>query len=673
MNNLLATKFYEVFQNLSDSESNKTALISGKERYSYAELDRAINLCASDLISMGVCKGDHVGLWSFNSANVVIAFFAIVRIGAVAVLGNYSMTFDEIAGLMKMTDVRYLVYGTVLAARNQPEIYSALASELQFTGEKLYDITSANRSFRDRLTEEPVQMDEIRRRMQEDRGDRDAYIIFTSGTTSQPKAVLNHQQGLLVNIRENVQNRRGIMGEKAVISLPLFHVFGLTMVLNYLQTRGTLYLTEKVGADSVVQAILQDDVTDIATVTAVYLQIIEHPEFSRISGKVHLLTTAGGLITPVQYMKLENAFQNAKLFNEYGQTESHGYITSCGSFDPIEKRAFTIGKPFHREEVRIFDSQKGILPDGELGEIIVKNKTVMNGYYKLPAEKQAVDADGWLHTGDIGMFDEDGYIRLAGRIKDIIIKSGENITPSEVEGAVTALPQVREAKVFGVPHPIYGESVECCVTLEEGCALNPDEAKQQLKQALSASKIPSHIFVFDAFPLAPSGKLDQRELRILLVRRMRELAITQGLQKGITAFELSVKNSVYNIIPVSMMLRATGETLGFSKSKREKIALAVEEFLNIRILETKNDVGDIRIRCIFREEWLSIAFSDSGENYYIEKNEDTSFCAKIILNVADNFYMRSSQTEPTWYYMDFLYEKDLDIQKYLLSHDRDSM
>ena len=673
MRKQLATKFYEVFQNLSEEESRKTALISGTERYSYAELDKAVNLCASDLIAMGVNKGDHVGLWSFNSANVVIAFFAIVRIGAVAVLGNYSMTFDEIAALMKMTDVRYLVHGAVLAARNQPDIYQALASELKFDAASLYDISVSNRSYRDRLAEYPVYIDEIHRRMKEDCGDRDAYIIFTSGSTSLPKAVLNHQEGLLVNIQENIENRRTVMGEKAVISLPFFHVFGLTMVLNYFQTRSTVYLTEKVGADSVVKTVLGDDVTDIATVTAVYLQIVEHPDFSGISGKVRLLTTAGGLITPVQYMKLENAFQNARLFNEYGQTETHGYITSCGSDDPIERRAFTIGKPFHREEVRIFDAKKGFLPDGELGEIIVKNKTVMNGYYKLPADKQAVDENGWLHTGDIGVFDEAGYIHLAGRIKDIIIKNGENITPSEVEGAVTALHQVREAKVFGVPHPIYGESVECCVTLEEGSDLDPEEARQQLRNTLSAAKIPSHIFVFDKFPLTPSGKLDQRELRILLVRRMRDLVIKQELVKGITVFTLSVKNSVYNIVPVSMMFRATGETLGFTKSKREKIALAVEEFLNIRILETQNDVGDIQIRCIFREEWLSVEFSDSGENYYIEKNEAASLCARIILKVADNFYMRSSKTEPTRYCMDFLYEKDFDIQRFLLSHDRDSM
>ncbi|MCR4653575.1 MAG: acyl--CoA ligase [Eubacterium sp.] len=662
-----------LFKEMSEVESRKIALVVGNEKYSYFDLDKAADLFASDLIDRGIQPGDHVGIWSFNSANWLIAMLGIIRAGGVAILGNYSMTYPDIRDLFVMTDIRYLCYGTSLATVKMEGAVEKMCEELKLTDDKVVDITAGHVSFLDRIGETPknkAQIDQIAERPEDPT--RDAVVIFTTGTTSLPKAVLLNQNGFMISAKAMSETRKDIYGAKACVGLPLFHVFGLNMILAYFHLKSTIYLEEKVSAERMIETTAKHGITDLVTVASVYLQIIKHPDFLRIAGLVHVLTTAGGLLTPVQYMKLETSFTDAKLFNEYGQTEMHGLISLSPTDTPIEKRAHSLGKAYPGEEIRIYDEkQKCFVETGEIGEIIVKDDSQLNSYYKLPPEKQAVDADGWLHTGDLGFLDEDGFLHMAGRIKDIIIKNGENISPVDVETAVTQIDGVSEVKVFGAPHPIFGESVECCITLHDGIDFDEETVKKSLKKTLTPAKIPSHFFVFPEFPLAPSGKLDQRGLKLLMLRKLRVEVVKDELEKGIVVADLTVKNTSYNIMPVTSMVKELAYSMGYGSRRVREIVHAVEEMLMERIINAYEEVGDIRIRIIFCQEWMRVEFSDSGNEYYIEKNKDTSASAKIILKVVDNFATMRSEKRGVYYCMDFLYEDDFSIKDFIISHDRE--
>jgi fatty-acyl-CoA synthase len=334
--------------------------------------------------------------------------------------------------------------------------------------------------------------------------------------------------------------------------------------------------------------------------------------------------------------------------------------------DLVEQRAQSVGQAIDGLEIRISDGKGGFLPQGEIGEVVARGSNLMNGYDRLPKDKQPIDEDGWLHTGDLGLLDENGYLYLAGRIKDVIIRGGENISPSEIENALNQMDNIREAKVMGAPHPIYGESVEACITMTDGGKSFDQEAiKKALRAKIARFKVPSHIFLYDSFPLNVNGKLDQRALHADMLTRLLRLSVDEELAGGVTVFDLVVKNSSYAIVPVTSLVSDLAASIGFSKRRVASVRLAVEEMLTERITDAYSAAGDIRVRIILMPEWLRISFSDSGAEYFIDKRRDTSMSAVIILKAVDNFYTDYPDGKPV-YCMDFLYEQDINIQEFLM-------
>jgi fatty-acyl-CoA synthase len=295
----------------------------------------------------------------------------------------------------------------------------------------------------------------------------------------------------------------------------------------------------------------------------------------------------------------------------------------------------------------------------------------MNGYDRLPKDEQPVDENGWLHTGDLGCLDEDGFLRLAGRIKDVIIRGGENISPSEIEQALTRLENIREAKVMGAPHPIYGESVEACVTLtDRDVPFDPETLKNQLRSQIARFKLPSHIFLYDRFPLNVNGKLDQQALRADMLTRLLRLSVDEALTGGVTVFDVVVKNSSYAIVPVSGMVSELAAALGYSRRGIMSIRLAGEEMLTERIMDAYSAAGEIRVRITLMPEWLRVSFSDHGVEYFIDKRKDTSMSAKIILKAVSDFHTDYPDGKPV-YCMDFLYENEVNIQEFLMKDKKE--
>ena len=660
MNNNLNGNLFS--SHLSNEYPGRLAIVGNGGSCTYEDMRKGIMGLAGKLREMGVGKGSRVALWGYNSANWLIAFFAVVRAGGTAVLVNYSMGSADAAELLMMTETGFLLCGDNGETKKNPDAMRALASLAGIPEGHCLDIRpealDLSRSFRD-AAEMPDARDESE-------ADDTAFIIFTSGTTSKPKAVQISQKALTFDTDAFNANIGEYAGRSICVAVPLFHILGLLMSYAYLCRGATVCLPANYKPETLVTEIDAYRISDMAAVGAVYLGLAEAEGFEEnVVPNLHLCMIAGGMSTPVQMMRLELQFANATFINMYGQSEA-APLTMVRPSDLVEQRAQTVGQAIEGVEIRISDGKGGFLPQGEIGEVVARGENLMNGYDKLPQEKQPIDENGWLHTGDLGFMDENGYLHLSGRIKDVIIRGGENISPSEIENALNQMDNIREVKVMGAPHPIYGESVEACITMTDGgAAFDPEAIKSALRTVIARFKIPSHIFLYDSFPLNVNGKLDQRALHADMLTRLKRLAVDEELAGGVTVFDLIVKNSSYAIVPVTSLVSDLAESIGFSRRRTAAVRLAVEEMLTERITDAYSAAGNIRVRITLMPEWLRVSFSDSGTEYFIDKRRDTSMSARIILKAVSDFHTDYPDGKPV-YCMDFLYEQDVNIREYLL-------
>ena len=639
----------------------RLAIVGNGGSCTYEDMRKGICGLEKRLRGMGVKQGSRVALWSYNSANWLIAFFAIVRAGGTAVLVNYSMGSADAAGLLAMTETGFLLCGDNGETKKDPDAMRTLASLAGIPEDHCLDIRPASVDlgyvYRDEPEDDaPDASDE----------DATAFIIFTSGTTSRPKAVQISQKALSFDADAFNANIGEYAGRSVCVAVPLFHILGLLMSYAYLCRGATVCLPANYKPETLMREIDAYRISDMAAVGAIYLSLADAEGFEKnVVPNLHLCMIAGGMSTPVQMMRLELQYANATFINMYGQSEA-APLTMVRPSDMVEKRAQTVGQAIEGMDIRISDGKGGFLPRGEIGEVVAKGDNLMNGYDKLPREKQPIDENGWLHTGDLGYFDEDGYLYLAGRIKDVIIRGGENISPSEIESALNQMENIREAKVMGAPHPIYGESVEACVTMTDGGRSFDQEAlKTALRKVIARFKVPSHIFLYDSFPLNVNGKLDQRTLHADMLNRLLRLAVDEELAGGVTVFDVVVRNSDYAIVPVTSMASELAQSVGFSRRRLMSIRLAVEEMLTERIMDAYSAAGNIRVRITLMPEWLRISFSDDGAEYFIDKRRDTSMSAKIILKAVSDFHTDYPGGKPV-YCMDFLYENEFSIQEFLM-------
>jgi fatty-acyl-CoA synthase len=652
---------------ISEDYPGRLAIVGNGGSCTYEDMRKGILGLAGKLREMGVGKGSRVALWGYNSANWLIAFFAVVRAGGTAVLVNYSMGAADAAELLAMTETGFLLCGDNSETKKNPYAMRELASLAGIPeGHCLdirLDVLDLGHSFRD-AAETPDARNESE-------AEETAIIIFTSGTTSRPKAVQISQRALTFDADAFNRNTGEYAGRSVCVAVPLFHILGLLMSYSYLCRGATVCLPANYKPETLVTEIDAYRVSDMAAVGAVYLSLAEAPGFEdHVVPNLHLCMIAGGMSTPVQMMRLELQFANATFINMYGQSEA-APLTMVRPSDMVEQRAQSVGQAIEGLDIRISDGKGGFLPRGEIGEVVARGGNLMNGYDKLPKDKQPIDEDGWLHTGDLGLLDEKGYLYLAGRIKDVIIRGGENISPSEIENALNQIDNIREAKVMGAPHPIYGESVEACVTMTDGGAsFDQEKIKNALRAVIARFKVPSHIFLYDSFPLNVNGKLDQRALHADMLTRLLRLSVDEELAGGVTVFDLVVKNSGYAIVPVTSLVSELAADIGFSKRRAMAIRLAVEEMLTERIMDAYSAAGNIRLKITLMPEWLRVSFSDNGVEYFIDKRRDTSMSAKIILKAVSNFHTDYPDGKPV-YCMDFLYEQEINIQEFLMRNNKE--
>lgn len=513
--------FEDVYK-VNDNKKDEIAINFKGVNYSFLELEQSINYFCYVLDKKGVKKGDHVALLGMNSFNWLVTYFAIIKVGAVAVLLNYMARHHTLTELLNYTDCDYLCYGGYSALIKDENELDELLKETNIQRKNAININNDHIKFKDILATEFIEPFTSPYSREED-SKRTSYIIFTTGTSSKPKACMLSQFSMMNIIYINLACLDPIFPKTFMCLLPLFHCFGLLVTIGYLAFKRTVYLNALDDKTQIYLDFVKNKCGDYASVSVIFDKLARSPFWWLHGGRFVKHCIVGGGFTSEQELKfLEKKYGKGKFLNGYGQTECSPLISLVYPNSPRIKQRTTVGTPMKGIEIAFMDPiSKKILPKGEEGEILVKGYIVFNGYYKLDKELQPFDENGYLHTGDLGYLDKDGYLVLTGRLKDIIIRKGENISPREIEEVLEKFPEFGRVRVLGFPSPDEGEYIIACVELKKKPPHFIEEKYfLEMKKTLPSMKIPSHIIYMKKFPLTANGKIDEMKLREICMTKL---------------------------------------------------------------------------------------------------------------------------------------------------------
>ena len=497
--------------------SDKVAITDLDKIYTWKQIDTLTELAARHIAEKGVKRGSYVAIWMNNSVSWIVIFLALQRIGAVTVLLNTAYKWRELETTMSNCDVEYLFYSKTFKDSDHERTVRELNLEKlpRFKEAYLVDDTPI-----EVLDNEYKFNSNIR----ESENDPQAVcsILFTSGTTGVARgAMLTHSN--IVNNSKAIIERLGWTSEDRIcLSVPMYHCFGITVgILGALHTGASIHIMRKFGSELAFKNIEQHKCTIFNGVPTMFLAMKNSSkkanyDLSSLSGGL----MAGSSIIPEEYMDICEELGLERLNTAFGQTESSPAITVSCDRDSLEKRAYTSGRILPDMEMRIVVNGE-VVGSGVEGEIQTRGYHVMVGYYKMPNEtEKVISEDGWLSTGDLGYIDEEGYLHITGRIKDIIVRGGENISPIEIERVICQLPGVASVKVVGVKAAIIQEEVVACIIWKDGQAMSEEEVRRIVGLNLSDYKVPRYVLSFDEFPLNSSGKVLGHELSRICSERI---------------------------------------------------------------------------------------------------------------------------------------------------------
>ena len=513
---------FEDIYKLDNTKCDDLAINFKGDKYSFKDVEHSVDYFCHVLVKKGVKKGDHVALLSMNSYNWLIAFYAIIKVGAVAVLLNYMARHDTLVELIKYTDCKFVCYGKYSALMKDEEELEKLLKETEIARDNAITICNDDVRFKDILTTEFIEPFVSPYSREED-SKRTSYIIFTTGTSAKPKAGMLTQYSLMNIIYINFARLDPVFPKSFMCLLPMFHCFGLLVVNAYLAFRRAVYLNALDDRIQLYKDFVKNKCGDYASVSIIFDKLARAPFWWLHRGRFVKHCIVGGGFTSEQELQfLERKYGKGKFMNGYGQTECSPMISLVYPDAPREKQRSTVGTPMEGIELAFMDPlTKQLLPKGQEGEILVKGYNVFNGYYKMPEEDQPFDKDGYLHTGDLGYLDEDGYLVLSGRLKDIIIRKGENISPKEIEEVLEKFPEFGRVRVLGFPSADEGEYIIACVELKKKPPHFVEEKYfMEMHKTLPAVKIPSHIIYMKKFPLTANGKLDEVKLKEICMMKL---------------------------------------------------------------------------------------------------------------------------------------------------------
>ena len=492
-------------------------------RWSWGELGRRVDDLAAGLMTLGLERGDRVGIWSPNTSEWTLAQFATAKAGLVLVNVNPAYRRAELEYAMNKVECKALILAPALKTSNYLEIVDGLVKDAKLPLLKHIirlgsDRTPGMLNFDDVAqaggNAEKARLAELAPKLQFD----DAINIqFTSGTTGYPKgATLSHH---------NILNNGYFVGEglkltendRLCIPVPLYHCFGMVMGNLGCLTHGStmIYPAEAFDPLATLQAVSEERCTALYGVPTMFIAQLDHPQFDSFDLESLRTGIMAGSPCPIEVMKRVQSRMNMhEVTIAYGMTETSPVSTQCATDDPLERRVSTVGQVLPHIEIKIVDSEGMAVPRGPTGEFCTRGYSVMKGYWNDPEKTaEAVDPGGWMHTGDLAVMDDAGYVNIVGRLKDMVIRGGENVYPREIEEFLYSHPKVQDVQVIGVPDQKYGEEICAWIKLREGQTATPEEIREFCKGQIAHYKIPRYVEFVSDFPMTITGKIQKFVMR----------------------------------------------------------------------------------------------------------------------------------------------------------------
>lgn len=500
----------------------------------WKEFDEETDRVAKAFMALGIEKGDKVAIWATNIPEWLLTLFGSAKCGAILVTVNTNYKVFELEYLLSQSDTKMLVMmggfkgndyvGTVnmlIPSLAESEEGKVSVKKLPFLDRIVFagaNVPAGMLGFDDMLAYADKISDEQLREREESLDPQDVINMqYTSGTTGFPKGVMLTHYNILNNGKTIGDGMKFTPDDKLCIVVPFFHCFGLVLATMACITHGTTMVpVEAYSPVPVMNAISSEKCTAVHGVPTMFIGMLENPAFDQFDFSSMRTGIMAGSPCPIEVMKKVIEKMNMKdIVIVFGQTEASPGCTMTTTDDSVEKRVSTVGRAFEGVECRIVDPETNEeLPDGTPGEFVARGYNIMKGYYKMPeATAQAIDSEGWLHSGDLCTRDSDGYYKVVGRIKDMIIRGGENIYPKEIEEFLYTCDKISDVQVIGVPSKQYGEEVMACIVLKQGCEMTEDEVKDLVRAQMARHKVPKYVRFMDAFPVTASGKIQKFKLR----------------------------------------------------------------------------------------------------------------------------------------------------------------
>ncbi|MBF8706344.1 AMP-binding protein [Pseudomonas putida] len=518
------------------------ALVSRHQglRYSWRQLAEQVEVHARALMALGVDTGDRVGIWSPNCAQWCILQLASAKVGAILVNINPAYRVGELEYVLRQSGCRWLVCADAFKTSDYHAMVQELAPELasatpgEMASERLPDLRgvvslAANppagflpwQALAERAGQTSVEA--YAKRQQSLQFDQPVNIQYTSGTTGAPKgATLSHY---------NILNNGFMVGEslgltardRMVIPVPLYHCFGMVMANLGCITHGStmIYPNDAFDAELTLRAVAEERASILYGVPTMFIAMLDHPARAQMDLSPLRSGIMAGATCPIEVMRrVIDQMHMAEVQIAYGMTETSPVSLQTGPDDDLELRVTTVGRTQPQLENKLVDADGCIVPRGEIGELCTRGYSVMLGYWDNPqATADAIDPAGWMHSGDLAVMDEHGYVRIVGRNKDMIIRGGENIYPRELEEFFYTHPAVADAQVIGIPCSRYGEEIVAWIKLHPGHSATAEELQGWCKARIAHFKVPRHIRFVDEYPMTVTGKVQKF--------RMREISVAE--------------------------------------------------------------------------------------------------------------------------------------------------
>ena len=508
---------------------------------SWSDFNKEVDIIAKGFIAMGVEKGDHVAMWATNIPEWILTLFACAKIGAILVTVNTNYKVFELEYLLRQSDTKVLVMKRGTKHSDYVQIINDLCPSLKDSKPNSLNFDSlpflksiiladnepeAGMMLFNELFDKANEVSDAK--LNRIKAEQDCHDVinmqYTSGTTGFPKGVMLTHYNIINNGKSIGECMNFSNEDKLCIPVPFFHCFGLVLGIMASLTHGAAMVPlESYRPIDFLRAIDEEECTAIHGVPTMFIAALEHEEFDKFKFPKLRTGIMAGSPCPIKVMQLVVDKMGAKEITiTYGQTEASPATTMTTIDDSLEIRVSTVGKAMPHVETKIIDPETGeTLGPNQQGEFCARGYNIMKGYYKMEdATAQAIDEDGWLHSGDLAMVDEDGYYKITGRIKDMIIRGGENIYPKELEEFMYSIHEVQDVQVIGVPSEQYGEEIMACIVVRQGMTTTADAIKKIVGENMARHKVPSYVEFMDEFPMTASGKIQKYKLRAWAIEKL---------------------------------------------------------------------------------------------------------------------------------------------------------